>query len=80
MARVLCSKSRCARERRMRELELFQKNRIEELHGLHRKYGVVHPKEEMDTIKKIQGEQDASLAELNVKLADAKHRFAIAEQ
>ena len=69
-----------ARERRMRELELFQKNRIEELHGLHRKYGVVHPKEEMETIKKIQGEQDASLAELNVKLADAKHRFAIAEQ
>ena len=68
-----------AREKRLQDLELFQKNRIEDLHRLHRKYGIIHPKEEMDTVKKIQGEQDASMAELNVKLADARHRFSVAE-
>ena len=68
------------RERRLLELQEYQKNLIEKLHGLHRKYGIIHPKEEMDTIKKIQGEQSAALAELNVKLADARQRFAIAEK
>ena len=34
----------------------------------------------MNTVKKIQGEQSAKLAELNVKLTDARHRFAIAEK
>ena len=69
-----------AREQRLYELQAFQKNMIEELHGLHRKYGIVHPKEEMDTVKKIQGEQSAATAELNVKLADARQRFATAEK
>ena len=69
-----------AREQRLYELQAFQKNMIEELHGLHRKYGIVHPKEEMDTVKKIQGEQSAATAELNVKLADARQRFAMAEK
>lgn len=68
-----------AREKRLGDLELFQKNRIEELHKLHRQYGIIHPKEEMENIKKIQGEQDASMAELNVKLADARHRFSVVE-
>ena len=69
-----------ARERRLLELQEFQRNLIERLHGLHRKYGIIHPIEEMNTVKKIQGEQNAALAELNVKLADARHRFAIAEK
>ena len=69
-----------ARETRLQELQLFEKNQIEALHALHRKYGIVHPKEEMDNVKKIQGEQNAALAELNIKLADARHRFAIAEK
>ena len=69
-----------SRERRLRELQEYQKGLIERLHGLHRKYGIIHPKEEMDTVKKIQGEQNAALAELNVKLADARHRFATAEK
>ena len=68
-----------SREKRMRDLELFQKNRIEELHKLHRQYGIIHPKEEMENVKKIQGEQEATLAELNVRLADARNRFAVAE-
>jgi hypothetical protein len=34
----------------------------------------------MDNVKKIQGEQNAALAELNIKLADARHRFAVAEK
>ena len=45
-----------------------------------RKYGIIHPVEEMNTVKKIQGEQSATQAELNIKLADAKHRFAVAEK
>ena len=69
-----------SRERRLRELQEYQKNLIERLHGLHRKYGIIHPKEEMDNVKKIQGEQNAALAELNVKLADARHRFSVAEK
>ena len=28
----------------------------------------------------MQGEQNASLSELNIKLADARHRFALAEK
>ena len=69
-----------SRERRLREVQEFQKSLIGRIHGLHRKYGIIHPKEEMDTVKKIQGEQSAALAELNVKLADARQRFAIAEK
>ena len=69
-----------SRERRLHELQEYQKNLIERLHGLHRKYGIIHPKEEMDNVKKIQGEQNAALAELNVKLADARHRFSVAEK
>ena len=69
-----------SRDRRLRELQEYQKTLIEKLHELHRKYGIIHPKEEMDNVKKIQGEQNAALAELNVKLADARHRFAVAEK
>ena len=68
------------RERRMTELQAYQKTLIEQLHALHRKYDIIHPLEEMETVKKIQGEQAATLAELNVKLADAKHRFAVAQK
>ena len=68
------------RERRMHELQNYQSTLIEQTHELHRKYGIIHPIEEMETVKKIQGEQAATLAELNVKLADAKHRFAVAEK
>ncbi|MBR1965596.1 MAG: hypothetical protein IKA22_03215 [Lentisphaeria bacterium] len=69
-----------SRERRLIELQAYQKSQIEKLHGLHRKYNIIHPKEEMENVKKIQGEQNAALAELNVKLADARHRFAVAEK
>ena len=69
-----------SRERRLNDVQEFHKSLIERLHGLHRKYGIIHPKEEMDNVKKIQGEQNAALAELNVKLADAGHRFAVAEK
>lgn len=69
-----------ARERRLRELQDYQKNKIAELHGLHTKYGIIHPKEEMENLKKIQGEQNAALSELNIKLSDARHKFAIAEK
>ena len=69
-----------ARERRLQELQLFQNTQISKLHGLHRKYGIIHPKEEMETVKKIQGEQSATAAELNIKLSDARRRFAIAEK
>lgn len=69
-----------SREQRLGELQLYQKSLIERLHGLHKKYGIIHPKEEMDNVKKIQGEQNAAKAELNVKLADARHRFAVAEK
>ena len=69
-----------AREQRLYELQEFQKSTIEDLHGLHRKYGIVHPKEEMNTVKKIQGEQSAATAELNVKLAEARQRFSVAEK
>lgn len=69
-----------SRERRLGELQLYQKSLIERLHGLHKKYGIIHPKEEMENVKKIQGEQNAAKAELNVKLADARHRFAVAEK
>ena len=69
-----------ARESRMRDLHLFEKNRIEALHALHRKFGIVHPQEEMGMVKKVQGEQDAALSELNIKLADARYRFNIAEK
>ena len=34
----------------------------------------------MNNVKKMQGEQNAALAELNVKLADARHRFVVAEK
>jgi hypothetical protein len=34
----------------------------------------------MQTVKKMQGEQSAALAELNVKLSDARHRFNVAEK
>lgn len=67
-----------SRERRLRELQQYQKSLIERLHGLHKKYGIIQPKEEMDNVKKIQGEQNAAKAELNVKLTDARHRFAVA--
>ena len=69
-----------ARERRLGELQAYQKSLIERLHGLHRKYGIIHPLEEMNNVKKIQGEQNAAKAELNVKLANARHRFAVAEK
>ena len=69
-----------SRERRLQELFAYQRTQIEKLHGLHRKYGIIHPIEEMGTVKKIQGEQSASFAELNVKLADARHKFAVAEK
>ena len=69
-----------ARERRLGELQAYQKSQIERLHGLHRKYGIIHPLEEMNNVKKIQGEQNAAKAELNVKLANARHRFAVAEK
>ena len=69
-----------SRERRMLELQNYQSTLIERTHELHRKYGIIHPIEEMDTVKKIQGEQSATLAELNVKLADAQHYFAVAEK
>lgn len=66
------------RERRLREVQEYQKAQIGKLHGLHKKYGIIHPVEEMENVKKIQGEQNAALAELNVKLTDARHRFAVA--
>ena len=69
-----------SRVRRMREVQEHQKTLIERLHGLHRKYDIIHPTEEMNNVKKIQGEQNAALAELNVKLADARHRFSVAER
>ena len=69
-----------ARESRLRDLHIFEKTQIEALHALHRKYGITHPKEEMGTVKKVQGEQNAALSELNLKLADARHRFAVAEK
>ncbi len=69
-----------SRERRLLELQDFQTTQIERIHGLHRKYGIIHPQEEMDTVKRIQGEQSAAQAELNVKLADAEHRFKVAEK
>ena len=68
------------RTQRLQDLQLFQKRQIENLHALHRKYGIIHPKEEMENVKKIQGEQNAALSELNIKLDDARHRFAIAEK
>ncbi|MBE6391262.1 MAG: hypothetical protein E7042_03550 [Lentisphaerae bacterium] len=68
------------REQRLRELQVFQQEQVEKLHALHRKYGIIHPVEEMENVKKIQGEQNAAIAELNVKLADARHRFAMAEK
>lgn len=67
-----------ARELRMRELQSFQHTQIENLHALHRKYGIIHPKEEMDTVKKMQGEQVAAMAELNVKLTAARNVFTLA--
>ena len=69
-----------SREQRMAEIQAYQKDKIEKIHGLHCKYGIIHPKEEMENVKKIQGEQNAALAELNVKLADARHRFSVAEK
>ena len=69
-----------SRGRRLREVQEFQKQLIERLHGLHKKYGIIHPVEEMENVKKIQGEQNATQAELNVKLADARHRFSLAEK
>ncbi|MBE6384052.1 MAG: hypothetical protein E7048_00145 [Lentisphaerae bacterium] len=69
-----------SRERRLREVQEYQKQLIERLHGLHKKYGIIHPVEEMENVKKIQGDQNATQAELNVKLADARHRFSIAEK
>ncbi len=68
------------RERRLQEVQTFQNVQIEKLHGLHRKYGIIHPQEEMETVKKMQGEQSASLAELKVKLADARQRYSVAEK
>ena len=69
-----------ARERRLGEVQTFQQMQVENLHALHRKYGIIHPIEEMENVKKIQGEQNATIAELNVKLADARQRFAVAEK
>lgn len=69
-----------ARERRLAEVQQYQREQVEALHGLHKKFGIIHPKEEMETVKKIQGEQSAALTELNVKLADAKQRYSIAEK
>ena len=69
-----------SRERRLLELQNFQNTQIEKIHALHRKYGIIHPIEEMETVKRIQGEQSATLAELNVKLANAGQRFAIAKK
>ncbi|MBE6405005.1 MAG: hypothetical protein E7040_03190 [Lentisphaerae bacterium] len=68
------------RERRLFELQEYQQKQIKSEHALHQKYGIVHPFDEMNTVKKIQGEQSAKLAELNVKLTDARHRFAVAEK
>ena len=45
------------REQRLIELQNYQKSLIERIHGLHRKYGIIQPKEEMETVKKMQGEQ-----------------------
>ena len=69
-----------AREKRLLDVQTFQKTQIEKLHGLHRKYGIIHPIEEMGTVKKMQGEQNAAQAELNIKLSDARHRFSVAEK
>ena len=69
-----------AREQRLKELQDFQSNQTEKIHALHRKYGIIHPIEEMEVVKKIQGEQAATLAELNVKIADASRRFAVASK
>lgn len=69
-----------SREKRLLELQTFQSSQIGKLHALHRQYGIIHPIEEMETVKKMQGEQAAMLAELNVKLADARQRFAVAEK
>ena len=68
------------RERRLLELQAFQNTQIEKIHALHRKYGIIHPMEEMNVVKKIQGEQTAALAELNVKLTDAGYRFGVAKK
>ncbi len=69
-----------SREQRLQELQAFLTARIEKLHELHRKYGIIHPNEEMETVKKMQGEQAAAFAELNVKLSDARQRFTMAEK
>ena len=69
-----------ARENRLQDLQLYQKRQITALHDLHQKYDAIHPQEEINTIKKIKGEQNAALSELNIKLADARHRFAVAEK
>lgn len=68
------------RENRLLDLQTYQKSKIEALHGLHKKYGIIHPIEEMAHVKKVQGEQDAALSELNIKLADAKRKFSLAEK
>ncbi|MBO7741460.1 MAG: hypothetical protein J6S21_02800, partial [Victivallales bacterium] len=68
------------RQRHQLELQNIQHAQIEKKHALHRKYGIIHPVDEMATVKKIQGEQSAALADLNVKLADSRHRFAVAKK
>ena len=68
------------REQRLQEVQAYQAEQVARLHALHRKYGITHPLEEMGTVKKMQGEQAALQAELNVKLADARYRFAVAEK
>lgn len=69
-----------AREKRLTEVQGFLNAQIKKTHDLHKKYEIIHPEEEMETVKKMQGEQAATLAELNVKLTDANRRFLVAEK
>ena len=63
------------RNARLAELHALQEKQIERLHTIYETFGISHPQEELETLKKVQTELDASIEETKVKLTRATRAF-----
>lgn len=63
------------RSARLVELQAFQEKHIERVHTIYQNFDISHPKEELETLKKVQTELDASIEETKVKLTSATRAF-----
>lgn len=69
-----------SRTNRLAEFRAIQKQYIKNLQSLFQKFGISHPKEELETVKKVQTALLASIEEMKLKLSTARKRFEVVKK